>query len=130
MLQIRDATRTDLHIDAKLLEQIVESPSQYTLLLEEWNEASERLTAGLSELFQGEFSSNVFFANAFHQLADRIFRWYAGLPRAARESSMVTDTARVLRRCAKIAGLNPRTVLLQELPRLLGATNTSLNRNR
>lgn|GEM_PF-1940638 len=126
-ITIRDAAGVDCHIDASLLDKIVQAPSDYSLKIDDWNEASEQLTTGLAELFGWELPENIFFANKFGELADEVFRWFTGLPRFTRETNSVSHAARTFRRFTRVANRNPKQILLQDLPKDLGFNEYSVD---
>ncbi len=118
-ITIKDASGRDCQIDASLLDKIVETPRNYSIKLEAWNPALERLTSGLAEIFGKGRPDEVFFANRFGELGYEVFRWFSGLPRYSRETAKVSRPAQMLRRIAKISSQRPRQALLAELPRVL-----------
>lgn len=124
---VRDSSGQDMRIDSGLLDRIMDSPDSYTLQLEEWDEAFECVTSGIAGVFQFAMPTDVFFANRFQELGDEILRWFMGLPRFARETNNVTLETRIFRRCAKIAGINTKRILLKELPDLLGYTSYDIH---
>lgn len=119
-ITIRELSGVDCRIDAALLDRIAETPEQYVVKLDDWNEALEKFATGLARLFGQQFPDNVFFSNRFGDLADQMFRWFTGLPRVARETRSVSQAARALRHHARLANRNPKQVLFGDLPRSLG----------
>jgi len=119
-ITIRESSGVDCRIDAALLDRIVEAPGEYTVKLDDWNEALERFASGLAKLFGEQLPDYIFFSNRFGDLADEMFRWLTGLPRVAREAKSVSEAARALRHYARVANRNPKQILFGDLPRALG----------
>ncbi|HHV84037.1 MAG TPA: hypothetical protein GXX43_10345 [Tepidanaerobacter syntrophicus] len=124
-ITIRNSSDLDCYVDAKLLDEIVNEPDNYLLKLDNWDENIETLIKGIAEIFEVSLPTNIFSGNAYGKIGDAIFRWIASLPRFARETTMISKPAQVVRRFAKIINRNPKYVLTHELPLALGFNDLS-----
>jgi hypothetical protein len=127
VITIRDSQGADCFIEALLLDQIVDSPGNYSVIMDSWNEAHEVLIKRIALLFGTSISSDLYFANKFGELANDIFSWFTSLPRFSRESHQISKNARAFRRFAKIIVRNPKEVLTNNLPSALGYEHYSLS---
>lgn len=112
--------KAECQIEAELLDKMVTEPSAYELILTDWNVHHEELAQGLSRIFNHPLSDNGILANRFMEIGEVIFRWFASLPRYARETREVSNTATDFRRQLRQLTRNPKTVLTALVPRSMG----------
>lgn len=120
VVTIRDTTGVDCFIDASLIEQIVENPKDYQIVLSRWNEAHAELCKKIAEIFELPAKDDIFFSNKFGELGKEIFNWFTSLPRYCRETNQISEKARAFRSFAKQIIRNPKEIITEQLPEALG----------
>lgn len=75
----------EVKITADLLNSINESPDNYTVFLENWNEEKAQYIDGLTVLFVDQVVEKEKDYNTFSYIVLAMSRWYMGLPKYAKE---------------------------------------------
>ena len=78
----------ELKITADLLNSINESPENYNVMLENWNEEKSQYIEGLVELFSPFVLEKEKDFNTFSYVAFAMNRWYLSLPQYSKESKI------------------------------------------
>ncbi len=78
---------SEIKITPELLNDINETPGEYTVILEDWNEEKAQYVARLEELFSEFITEREKAYNQFTYLFLAMNRWFLSLPKFAKEST-------------------------------------------
>lgn len=102
-------------LDAGLIDAIVSDPVRFTIQAEQWTDSHDELVRGLARVFGYHIESSLS-PRALSLAGEAAFRWLLSLPKYARETNKVSESAKALRRLARAAASNPRRVFLHDMP--------------
>jgi DNA-binding Lrp family transcriptional regulator len=128
----------EIKITPDLLNEINESPSDYSVILDDWNEEKAAYLAGLEKIFSSYISEREKAYNGFAFIQLAMNRWYMDLPKYARdfkeiyvgieEKSKSLDKQRKgFINSLKQLDNNPREYLLVKLFSIFKITEVSAN---
>ena len=80
---------SEVKITSELLNGINENPSEYSVILEDWNEEKAKYMAQLEELFSENVTEREKAYNNFTYIMLAMCRWYLSLPKFAKEMTSV-----------------------------------------
>lgn len=132
----------EMEITGQLLEDINESPSEYEIYCETWNEEKERYVSQMEELFLKYVDESEKEFNTFEYIAKAVYRWFLQLPKYAKEftkdyvktfneEGLVEDFKPEIidkeidrfRNSLRGARINPRDFLFSKLHKMFGVDN-------
>lgn len=124
-------------ITADLLNDINESPEEYSVILEDWNDDKAEYMVQLEDLFGEYIAEREKSFNSFTYLFYAMNRWYLSLPKFAKEmteeyrangKSKKLDTAkRKFITSLKQVDMNPREFLFDKIFSIFGMNGFSVN---
>ncbi|AFV03483.1 hypothetical protein UNSWDHB_314 [Dehalobacter sp. UNSWDHB] len=115
----------EVKITPELLNDINESPSEYSVILENWNEEKAQYMAQLEEVFSEFVTEREKAYNSFTYLFLAMNRWYLSLPKFAKESTQkysennkpekIAQDRRKFLGSLKQMNVNPREFLFEKI---------------
>lgn len=118
-------------LNAETLAGVVENPGEWTLRIQEWNDAKKRYVAEMEKLFADFLVFDERKNPGFGYLAAAILRWYRSLPQYARQQKILylgNEKVEKLDRCfvswmnlLKNGIWNEKEILFEKIPGCFGA---------
>lgn len=115
----------EVKITSDLLNSINESPKDYSVVMENWDEDKTRYLKRLEEVFNNFIIEKEKSFNSFAYIAMAMTRWYVELPRCAKEMKEYYDTGNSIpKEYTKFMNLlkqtteNSRELLMETLPKI------------
>lgn len=122
----------EVKITSDLLNSINESPEDYSVVMEDWDEDKAKYLRRLEEVFSDFVVEKEKSFNSFAYIAMAMMRWYVELPRCAKEMKEYYDTGRpVTKEYLKFINLlkqpteNSRELLMVNIPKVYGSQTPS-----
>lgn len=117
----------EVKITSDLLNSINESPEDYCVIMEDWDEDKANYLRRLEDVFGDFIIEKEKSFNSFAYIAMAMTRWYVELPRCAKEMKLYYDTEKTVpKEYLKFMNLlktpteNSREFLMEKLPRAYG----------
>lgn len=127
----------EVKITPDLLNDINETPQEYSVILEDWNEDKARYLSQLEEVFAEFVTEREKVYNRFTYLLLAINRWYLSLPKYAKEATVkygadgkpekINAARRRFLSSLKQLDLNPREFLFERIFEIFGVNEISAN---
>lgn len=127
----------EVKITPELLNNINENPSDYSVILEDWNEEKAKYMVQLEKLFAEFVTEREKSYNSFTYLALAMNRWYLSLPKYAKEMTMrykangdaekIDPAKRKFTNALKQLDMNPREFLFEKVFEIFGMTGFTVN---
>ncbi len=128
---------SEVKITPELLNDINENPSDYSVILENWNEEKARYMAQLEELFSGYVAEREKAYNSFTYLLLAMNRWFVSLPKYAKEMTVkykasgkaekIDLSKRKFANSLKQLNPNPREFLFETVFEIFGMKEFTVN---
>ena len=122
----------EVEIKAQTLENINKTPSNYRLVLEDWNEVKQTYINNLDELFIKNVIASEREYNTFNYIVRAMQRWFLALSKYAKEADSeyigndkfekLSLPIRKLKNQLRSSELNARELLFNKLPEIFGKT--------
>lgn len=123
----------EVKITSDLLNSINESPEDYSVVMEDWDEDKAKYLRRLEEVFSDFVVEKEKSFNSFAYIAMAMMRWYVELPRCAKEMKEYYNTGNpVPKEYLKFINLlkqpteNSRELLMVNIPKIYGSKTPSL----
>ena len=115
--------KKEINLDAKILENINDTPSRYFLYVEVGNARKRNYLSGLEQLFDQDVEQKKRGkGNTVKEITDKMYEWYCSLPQCSRQYEP-QDAMKNIKRGMQIfrqefgkLERNPREVLFEQLP--------------
>lgn len=127
----------EVKITPELLNDINESPNEYSVILEDWNEEKAKYMAQLEELFAEFVTEREKSYNSFTYLLLAMNRWYLSLPKYAKEitykykadgkAEKIDTSKRKYINSLKQLDVNPREFLFETVFEIFGLKEFTVN---
>jgi hypothetical protein len=128
---------SEIKITPELLNDINENPSEYSVIIEDWNEEKAKYIAQLEELFSENVAEREKAYNQFTYLMLAMNRWYLSLPKYAKEMTteyraggkaekVALSKRKFINRLKQLDG-NPREFLFETVFEIFGMNGFNLN---
>lgn len=124
----------EVKITSDLLNSINESPDDYFVIMENWNEDKANYLKRLEEVFGNYIVEKEKSFNSFAYIAMAMTRWYVELPRCAKEMRSYYDSGNAVpKEYLKFMNLlktpteNSREFLMEKLPKAYGAKDPTIS---
>jgi len=128
---------SEVKITPELLNDINESPQEYSVILEDWNEEKALYMVQLEEVFSEFVVEREKAYNSFTYLLYAMNRWYLSLPKFAKEMTMsygidgkpekINTARRKFINCLKQVDINPREFLFEKIFDIFGYKKFNVN---
>lgn len=79
----------EVPVNAQNLAEIAETPSDFTILIQKWNDEKENYILALEKLFSDFVIDDEKKANGYSYLINAMFRWYRSLPKYTKQMKKV-----------------------------------------
>ena len=122
----------EVEIKGQTLENINKTPSNYRLVLEDWNEVKQTYINNLDELFIKNVIASEREYNTFNYIVRAMQRWFLALSKYAKEADSeyigndkfekLSLPIRKLKNQLRSSELNARELLFNKLPEIFGKT--------
>ena len=96
----------EVPVNAQNLAEIAETPSDFTILIQKWNDEKENYILALEKLFSDFVIDDEKKANGYSYLINAMFRWYRSLPKYTKQMKKVY--------CGSADGSEKKSVLVQK----------------
>lgn len=128
---------SEVKITPELLNDINENPSDYSVILEDWNDDKAKYMTQLEELFSEYVTEREKSYNSFTYLVMAMNRWYLSLPKYAKETTTkfkangkaekIESAKRKFTNSLKQLDVNPREFLFETVFDLFGMKGFTVN---
>lgn len=128
---------SEVKITPELLNSINENPSNYSVILEDWNEAKAKYMGQLEEIFADFIAEREKSYNSFTYIVFAMNRWYLSLPKYAKEmtrkfkaedkSEKIDISKNKFTNSLKQTDINPREFLFEKVFEIFGMKEFSIN---
>lgn len=106
-------------LNSQTIEAGMKEPERYFVLKQDWAEFKSIYCSLLSDLFSNYIDQGEGLYGPSKQVLDAIRRWFFSLPRFTRDSKLLSDKAKEVRRIIRQEGRSSLDVLFKELPKVL-----------
>lgn len=114
----RDRRPMDI-IDGRLLNELVDQPSHFTIEVGQWDERLSRLESALKDVFERYILDNERGLQPLASLKTAMLRWLQNQPEFCRSTSQISGIAQKFRDVIRKAQMEPAKALFQDLPELI-----------
>jgi hypothetical protein len=117
--------KKEVKLTADLLNDINEIPSDYSVVIEDWNKDKANYIAALEEIFKKYVVEREKTYNGFAYIVLAMNRWYMNLPKYAKEFKSETPSHIKFKNSLKTADENPREYIFERLVKMFGKKKPS-----
>lgn len=127
----------EVKITPELLNDINENPSEYSVIIEDWNDEKAKYMAQLEDIFFEFVTEREKAYNSFTYIVLAMSRWYLSLPKYAKEMSLkykaegkaekIAPAKRKFTGCLKQLESNPREFLFEKVFEIFGMKEFNVN---